>query len=69
MRVLNMAKKCAIEIAYARCEGKKLVFVTSENVGFQTDDYYHENIAYSKLSDLVLHGYIIVEKLYLKQEF
>lgn len=69
MRVLNMAKKCAIEIAYARCEGKKLVFVTSENVGFQTDDYYHENIAYSKLSDLVVHGYIVVEKLYLKEDF
>ena len=69
MRVLNMAKKCAIEIAYAKCEGKKLVFVTSESVGFQTDDYYHENIAYSKLSDLVVDGYIMVEKLYLKEDF
>lgn len=69
MRVLNMSKKCAVEIAYAKCEGKKLVFITSESVGYQTDDYCHENIAYSKLSDLVLHGYIIVEKLYLRQEF
>lgn len=69
MRVFNMSKKCAIEIAYAKCEGNKLVFITSESVCYQTDDYCHENIAYSKLSDLVLHGYIIVEKLYLKQEF
>lgn len=69
MRVLNMDKKCAIEIAYARCEGKKLVFVTAESVGFQTGDYYCENIAYSKLSDLVVDGYIMVEKLYLKEDF
>ena len=66
MRVLNMDKKCAVEVAYARCEGKKLVFVTSESVGYQTDDYFNENIAYCKLNDLVIDGYIAVEKLYLK---
>lgn len=69
MRVLNMDKKCATEIAYAKCDGSRLVFITSTDVCYQTDDYYHENIAYAKLSDLVLHGYIIVDRLYLKQEF
>lgn len=69
MRVLCMNKKCAIEIAYAKCDGKQLVFVTSTDVCYRTDDYYHENIAYSKLSDLVIHGYIVVEKLYLKENF
>ena len=64
-----MDKKCAVEVAYAKCDGKRLVFITSENVGYQTEDYYHENIAYSKLSDLVVDGYIMVEKLYLKEDF
>ena len=69
MRVLNMDKKCATEIEYAKCDGKQLVFVTSTNVCYRTDDYFHENIAYSKLSDLVVDGYIIVDKLYLKEDF
>lgn len=69
MRILNMDKKCAVEVNYAKCDGKRLVFITSASVGYQTDEYYHENIAYSKLSDLVVHGYIIVDKLYLKKDF
>lgn len=69
MRVLNMDKQCAVEVEYAKCDGKQLVFITSTNVGYRTDDYYHENIAYSKLSDLVVDGYIMVDKLYLKEDF
>ncbi len=68
MRVVCMDKKCAIEIEFAKCDGKQLIFITSENVCCRTDDYYNENIAYSKLSDLVADGYIMVEKLYLKEE-
>lgn len=64
-----MDKRCAIEVDYAKCDGKRLVFVTSAGVGYQTDDYYNKNIAYSKLSDLVVHGYIVVGKLYLKEDF
>lgn len=64
-----MDRKCAIGIEFAKCDGKQLVFITSANVCYRTDDYYHENIAYSKLSDLVIHGYIVVEKLYLKEDF
>lgn len=68
MRVLNMDEKCAVEIICANREGNKLVFITSANVSYQTDDYYNENIACSKLTDLVVDGYIVVEKLYLKED-
>ena len=69
MRVLCRDKKCAVEIEYAELDGKQLVFVTSADVCYRTDDYYHENIAYSALSNLVVDGYIMVEKLYLKEDF
>lgn len=69
MRVFNMDKNCVIEIAYAKCDGKQLVFITSTDVCYRTDDYYHGNIAYSKLCDLARNGYIAVDKLYIKQEF
>lgn len=69
MRVLNMDKKCATEIDFAMCDGKQLNFITVTNVCYRTDDYCNENIAYSKLRDLVTNGYIMVEKLYIKQEF
>ena len=66
MRVLNMETKCAMEIEYAICDGKRLSLITLNNICYQTDDYCNENIAYSKLSDLVINGYIIVEKLDIK---
>ena len=64
MRVLCMNGKYAIEIECAKCYGSRLIFTTSNNIQYHTDDYYNENIAYSKLSDLVVNGYIFVEKLY-----
>ena len=69
MRVLCRDMKCAVEVDYVKCDGNRLVFVTSASVGYQTDEYYHENIAYGKMSDLVIHGYIVVDKLCLKEYF
>jgi hypothetical protein len=69
MRVFNRDKNCVIAVEYAKCDGKQLVFMTVAGVGYRTDDYYAENIALCTLSDLAKNGYIIVDKLYIKEDF
>lgn len=69
MRVFNRDKDCVIAVEYARCDGKQLVFMTVTGVGYCTDDYYSENIALCTLSDLAKDGYIIVNRLYIKEDF
>ena len=67
MRVLNLSKKCAVEIEYAECIDNRLIFTTSEFTVYYTDEYANANIAHNKLCNLVINGYIIVDKLYLKE--
>ena len=69
MRVFNRDKNCVIAVEYAACNGKQLVFITATGVGYRTDDYYAENIALCTLSDLAKNGYIIVDTLYIKEDF
>lgn len=69
MRVFCKDKNSVIVIDFAKCDGKQLIFITATNVCYRTDDYYSENIALCELTDLAANGYIIVDKLYLKEDF
>lgn len=53
----------AIAIKIAQCECKRLIFEDLDGVRYYTDDYFSDNIAYCRLNDLVVNGYIRVENL------
>lgn len=57
----------AMLIKSAECEGKRLIFRDFDDVVYYTDEYFHENIAMAKLSDLVFDGYIRVKALHVKE--
>lgn len=61
MRV--MCEDFAIGIEWVRRDGKRLTFKAVDGSHYYTDDYYHENIAYCRLSDLVMDGYLKVRTL------
>ena len=67
MRIL--CRDNVIAINEAMRDGKQLVFKAYDGVLFNTDDYYHENIALSALCDLAVNGYIRVTKLHIKEDF
>lgn len=60
---------CVVAIQYAKCEGKHLVFIASGGMRFRTDDYFSENIAYCKLNDLAVNGYIRLDEEHIKEDF
>ena len=67
MRVL--CGNCVIEMNCALCNGKKLILETYDGKHYYTDDYYSENIAMCTLSDLVVNGYVRVNRLHIKEDF
>lgn len=69
MRVRCRDGNYVVAIRYAKLDGKQLIFKTLDDVCCHTDDYYHENIALGALCDLTNNGYIIVDKLYIKEDF
>ena len=64
MRVLCENDYYAISVEHAKINGKRLLFVTYSGARYFTDEYFHENIALAKLSDLVTNGYINVKELH-----
>lgn len=69
MRVRCIDGKYVIAVEYAECDGKALVFRDYNGKYYHTDDYYHENTALCTLSDLAKNGYILVERLHIKEDF
>lgn len=65
MRVLCENDKYAISVEHAKIDGKRLVFITYSGARYFTDEYFHENIAFAKLNDLVVNGYIMVKELHI----
>lgn len=68
MRVLCRDMKCAIEIEYAKVDGKRLFFTTTSGIQCYTDDYIDEYTANWELENLVIQGYLTTEKLHIKEE-
>ena len=62
MRV--MCGDFAMEIEWVRLNGKQLVFKGLDGTRYHTDDYFSDNIAYCKLNDLVVNGYIRVDSMH-----
>ena len=63
MTVLDSTRKVAIDVNIAKCEGRKLVFITYSKK-LQTNDYIDEQVCYQKLYELVSLGYIVVDELF-----
>jgi hypothetical protein len=61
MRVI--CEDFAIGIEWVRRNGKRLIFKAVDGSYYCTDDYFAENIAYCRLSDLVMDGYLKVKVL------
>lgn len=65
MRVLCENDNYAISVEHAKINGKRLLFITYSGERYFTDEYFHENIAFAKLNDLVVNGYIMVKELHI----
>lgn len=61
MRVI--CEDFAIGIEWVRLNGKCLTFKAVDGSYYCTDNYFSENIAYCRLSDLVVNGYLRVKEL------
>ena len=66
MRVRCRDGNYAIEIKYAEVDGKRLLFKDFDNVWYYTNNFFHENIAEAKLSDLTIDGFVVVDVLNVK---
>ena len=62
-------KDCVISIDTAMCDGRRLVFKSSNGKRYYTREYVHENMAFRMLCCLTKDGYIVVDKLYTDEDF
>ena len=66
MRVRCKDDNYVIAIKYAEVDGKRLLLKDFDNVWYYTNDFFHENIAEAKLSDLTIDGFVVVNTLHVK---
>jgi hypothetical protein len=62
-------KDYVISIDSAMCDGKRLVFKSSSGKRYCTREYLHENMVFRMLCCLTKDGYIVVDKLYVDEDF
>ena len=62
-------KDCVISIDTAMCDGRRLVFKSSNGKRYYTRKYFHDNVAFGMLCDLTTNGYIVVDELYTDEDF